>query len=178
LICIHHVPADDPFPFSHAYFPRDAFDEVIERDLWVFGRKGGGYIGLYSQHPLRWLVDHYDEAQPTIEMRAENPTNVWIVELGNESSWNSFADFVEVVSGAPLAMAGLDVTYGSPSVGLLQFGWHSSLQLDGDEVELHNYPRFDNPYCHADFASRHYTIRYGDQTYSLDFDVHEGTHDD
>ena len=25
LICIHHLPANDAFPFSHAYFPRDAF---------------------------------------------------------------------------------------------------------------------------------------------------------
>jgi hypothetical protein len=173
LICIHHVPANDPFPFSHAYFPRDAFDEIIERDQWVFGHKGEGYIGLYSQHPVRWLVDQYDEAHPTIELRAETPTNAWIVELGDELRWGSFANFVEVVSGVPVEVAGLNVTYGSPSVGSVQFGWHSPLWVGGDEVELHNYPRFHNPYCQADFGSRQFIIRYGDQTYSLDFDFHQ-----
>jgi hypothetical protein len=170
LICIHHVPAKDPFPYSHAYFPRAAFDETIERDRWVFGRKGEGYIGLYSQHPLRWLVDQYDEAHATIELRADASTNGWIVEMGDEATWDSFANFVNALSGAPVEMAGLDVSYGSPSVGLVHFGWHSPLQVDGDEVELHNYPRFNNPYCQADFASRHYTIRYGELTYTLDFD--------
>jgi len=55
LICIHHVPQDDPRPYSHAFFPRQAFDTVIQRGNWTFGRKGSGYIALYSQHPARWL---------------------------------------------------------------------------------------------------------------------------
>jgi hypothetical protein len=178
VICIHHIPPNDPFPFSHAYFPRDAFDEVIERDHWVFGRTGEGYIGLYSHHPLRWLVDQFDDTHPTIELRAGAPTNAWIVELGDQANWNSFSTFVEGVSGAPVAMTGLDVTYHSPSVGLMHFGWHSPLRVGGDAVALHNYPRFHNPYCQAEFASRHYTIQYGDQTYHLDFDVHIAPQED
>jgi hypothetical protein len=169
LICIHHVPASDPFPFSHAYFPRDAFDEVSERGPWVFGRKGDGYIGIYSQHPLRWLADQHDQAHPTIELRAEAPANVWIVEMGDAPRWGSFANFVEAVAGAPVSVTGLDVTYGSPSVGPMQFGWQSPLRIGGVEVELHNYPRFHNPYCQAEFATRQYTIRYHDQLYHLDF---------
>lgn len=172
LICIHHLPATDPFPFSHAYFPRAAFDEVIERSHWVFGRKGEGYVGLYSQHPLCWLTDQHDAAHPTIELRAEAPTNSWIVELGDESQWGGFAHFVEAVSAAPVTVAGLEATYDSPSIGRVQFGWHGPLRVGGAEVELRGYPRFQNPYCQADFLSRQYTIRYGDQSHSLDFDIY------
>jgi hypothetical protein len=170
LICIHHIPAGDPFPFSHAYFPREAFDEVIERDGWVFGCKGDGYIGLYSQHPLRWLADQHDGAHPTNELRADVPANAWIVEMGDEARWGSFATFVEAVSGAPVTVTGLDVTYASPSVGTVQFGWGALLRVRGEEVAIHDYPRFQNPYCQADFTSRQYTIRYGSQAYTLDFD--------
>jgi hypothetical protein len=170
LICIHHVPANDTFPFSHAYFPRDAFDKVIERGRWVFGRKGQGYIGLYSQHPACWLADQHDKAGPTIELRAEAPTNGWIVEMGDETHWSSFADFVEAVSGAAVETTGLNVIYNSPSVGLVEFGWHGPLRVEGDETDLHDYPRFENPYCRADFGSRRYVIRHGDQAYTLDFD--------
>lgn len=170
LICIHHVPASDPFPFSHAYFPRHAFDEVEQRGQWVFGRKGAGYIGLYSQHPPRWLADQHDPAHPTVELRADAPTNAWLVELGEESAWGSFAQFIAAVSGAPVVFAGLDVTYDSPSLGRVQFGWHGPLRVAGEHVELHSYPRFLNPYCQAEFGARQYTIRYGDDTYTLDFD--------
>jgi hypothetical protein len=173
LVCIHHVPADDPFPFSHAYFPRDAFDKVVECDRWVFGRKGEGYVGLYSQHPARWLADPHDDAHRVIELRAEAPTNGWIVEMGDEAHWGSFANFVETVSAAPVEAAGLDVSYNSPSVGRVQFGWHGPLRVDGNQVELHDYPRFHNPYCQADFPSRRYTIQHGDRVYVLDFEGDE-----
>ena len=92
--------------------------------------------------------------------------------MGDKVQWDSFANFVEVVSDAPMEVAGLNVTYGSPSVGPVQFDWHGPLLVRGEEIELHDYPRFHNPYCQADFASRQYTIRYSDQTYSLGFDSH------
>jgi hypothetical protein len=127
------------------------------------------------------LEDRYDPAHPTVEWRAEAPANVWIVELGDETQWGSFDHFVTAVSGAPVEIDGLDVTYRSPTIGSLQFGWHGPLRVDGDEIALHKYPRFDNPYCQADFASRQYTIRYrdhfgdgdsdrhGDEAYAIDF---------
>ncbi len=38
-ICIHHVPRDDPRPYSHAYFPRDHFDQVVQQGSWVLAKK-------------------------------------------------------------------------------------------------------------------------------------------
>src|SRR5690606_5085719 len=31
-------------PYTHAYFPTEHFDEVVERDGWVIGRRGDGYV--------------------------------------------------------------------------------------------------------------------------------------
>ena len=39
---------------SHAWLPRDQFDAVVEREGWVFARKGDGYLALRSQQPYRW----------------------------------------------------------------------------------------------------------------------------
>jgi hypothetical protein len=170
LICLHHVPAGDRFPFSHAYFPRAAFDEVVERAGWVFGRKGQGYIGLYSHCPLRWLPDRFDSAHATIELRADTPANAWIVEVGDSSAWRGFGAFVDALAGAEIAIDGLEVTYESPSAGTIQFGWHDPLRVAGAEVELHSYPRFENPYCQAEWGAHQYTIRYGDEQYQIDFE--------
>ena len=166
LICIHHVPEDDPRPFSHAYFPRSAFDEVVQRGNWTCGRKGSGYVALYSQHPTRWVAH---EADGEIELRADAPDNIWICEMGDEQQYDSFEQFVEAVCAATVQYTGLHVNYSSPSLGDMSFGWTEPLRVGEQEVQLHNYPRFDNPYCQAEIGARCYTITHGDAQLVLDF---------
>jgi hypothetical protein len=166
LVCIHHVPPDDPRPFSHAYFPRRAFDEVLQRDGWTFGRKGGGYIALYSQHPAQWPVDGpYAE----VELRAPAPDNIWICELGDERQCGSFGRFVEAICAAQVRCEGLSVRYSSPAIGALSFGWNGPLEVAGGEVQLRGYPRFENPYCTAAVGERRYAITRGEERLLLDF---------
>jgi hypothetical protein len=166
LVCIHHVPPDDPRPFSHAYFPRRAFAETLQQGGWTFGRKGGGYVALYSQHPARWSEQaaHADE-----ELRASAPDNIWICELGDERQFGSFERFVEAIAAAPVRCDGLQVAYASPSVGELSFGWTGPLLVGGGEAPLHDYPRFDNPYCRAEVGERRYVIARGGEQLVLDF---------
>jgi hypothetical protein len=46
-----------PLLYSHAYFPRAAFDEVEQRAHWTLGRKGDSYRAPYSQSPTIWVRD-------------------------------------------------------------------------------------------------------------------------
>jgi hypothetical protein len=165
LVCIHHVPQDDPRPFSHAYFPRQAFDEVQQRGNWAFGRRGSGYIALYSQHPARW-AEHGNDIG--IELRADSRDNIWICEMGSAHSFAGFEDFVAAVAGAPVECDRLRVRYRSPSVGEVAFGWTGPLSVAGREVELHGYPRFDNPHCQAELGSGSYTVTYGQERLEID----------
>ena len=165
LICIHHVPPDDAHPFSHAYFPRHAFDEVIERGNWTMGRKGSGYLGLYSQHRAGWPEQG---AYAEVELRAAAPDNIWICELGNAQRYGSFERFVEAISTAPVACAGLDVRYHSPSLGTVSFGWTGPLLVDGQVVALHDYPRFDTLYCRAELGDRYYVVTHAGEQLELD----------
>jgi hypothetical protein len=162
LVCVHHAPTDDPFPFSHAYFPRAAFDEVEARGHWTFGRKGDGYVALYSQTPARAVGED--------ELRADAPSNVWLCEMGDAARWGSFAAFVDAVSAAPVAHpAPLAVVYGSPFQGEVRFGWTGPLTVAGEEVPLSGYPRFDNPYCRTAFGETRYVVRHGGQELTWDF---------
>ncbi|MCB9461393.1 MAG: hypothetical protein H6670_17200 [Anaerolineaceae bacterium] len=171
LICIHHVPKNDPFPYSHAYFPRDAFVEVVERGNWVFGRKDDGYIALYSQHKVTWHEDRFNVAHPIIEARAASPDNVWIVEMGNAKQWGDFEHFVAAVAGAHVNVAHIAGYYASPSVGDISLTWQGAFKVKGEVVELHNYPRFDNPYCTADFDAHEYHIAFNGMSHTMKFDV-------
>ena len=166
LACIYHTPPDDAFPFSHAYFPRAAFDDVIERGHWIFARKDDGYLALYSQHPVRWLPDG-DGA--VVEARAESPDNIWLVEMGRRADWGDFAAFVDAVAASTVTCDGLHVSYKSPSQGKLDFGWTGPLRIAGEESSLHDYPRFDNPYCQCAFTAPQTHIRRGDESLILNF---------
>jgi hypothetical protein len=165
LICVHHVPTTNSFPYSHAYLPRSAFDEVVQSDHWLCGRRGDGYIGLYSQHPTRRPVagPHQDT-----EVRVDAPDNVWVCEMGRQAEWGSFASFVKGVTGGLVACEGLQARYWSPSQGLVEFGWQGPLRVNTEIIPLRGYKRFDNPYCQAELMAPRMTIRCGGQSHEID----------
>jgi hypothetical protein len=147
LVCVYHLPENDAFPFSHAYLPRDAFDELVERDHWVCAR--------------RWASDE--------EIRVDVPDNVWLCEMGDRAQWGTFARFVEAVTSAQVACDGLQVRFVSPSLGSVAFGWTGPLLVAGRPVPVHGYGRFDNPYCQNEFGAPEIVIHRADQALRLDF---------
>lgn len=169
LLCLYRTPEDDPFPFSHAYFPQDAFDEVIEQGNWVCARKGDGYIGLFSQHAPRWR----EAAGQIVELRTDHPTNMWICELGRRVDWGSFAAFVQSVVDSRIICDGTHVAYDSPSQGAITFGWEEPLRLAGEAVALRGYARFDNRYCQCAFDDPEIVIQRGDARLRLNFAENE-----
>ncbi len=153
-------------PYTHAYFPRAAFDEVVDCDHWVFGRKGDAYVALYSSTPPCWTTEGEEADQ---ELVAHNRSNVWICEMGRQATDGPFEDFTGRILSAPVYVLGLKVFYQSPSQGWISFGWDGPFRVEGAIVELHDYPRYDNPYCNAPFESDTYLIEKEDLSLFLDF---------
>src|SRR5262249_38350267 len=95
-------------PYTHAYFPQDHFDEVVEDGAWTFGRHQDGYVGLYAWRPTQFLV--YDPTRfatngmlkPFDLVAQGGADNVWIVECGRAADWPSFAAFRSAVASAPV----------------------------------------------------------------------------
>jgi hypothetical protein len=190
VVCIHHVPLDDPYhfigvadgthlhgdcvhvagtpplPYSHAYFPKAAFDEVVQRGCWTFGRKWNGYVALYSQNPTRWVRD---AAGAEVELRAEANDNIWICEMGARRDGREFAKWVDAIAAAPVRCEGLHVTYDSPSQKRIEVGWTGALKVAGRDVPVHGYPRYDNPYCGTLAKAEQLTIRHDGASLALDF---------
>ena len=166
LVCLHHVLADDALPFSHAYFPRDAFDEVVEQNGWIFGRLGDGYLGLYVQNGYRWITE---KDGPTNEVRSDHADTAWIVEMGEKGQWADFSAFIKAVSSAAIVCQGLHVTYQSPTQGSIEFGWEGDFKVKGQVVPIHNYDRFENSYCESHFNTHTATIRREGEELKLEF---------
>lgn len=167
LVCTYHIPPGSSQPYSHAYFPKDAFDEVVEKGPWVFGRKGTGYIALFSQHPMQWNAD---KAGQTNELRAAATDNSWICEMGSESQWKNFRAFVEAVSAAPVTCDTSGISWHSPSAGLLRFGWTIPFTVNGEPIPLDKFPRFENQYATINFMASKMVVSNKGEELVLDFD--------
>ena len=158
------------YAFTHAYFPRWAFDELLEERRqgggWVFGRKGDAYVGLYSRQPFYWTMEGPDAEQ---ELVAPGRENVWICLVGRRKSDGSFAEFARRAAANAVGGKGLEVAYEAPGVGRIEFGWKGDFTVAGKIIPMRGYSRWDNPYAHVEFGSRAIDIRCGGRTLQLDF---------
>jgi len=166
LVCIHRIPEGDEHPFSHAYVPKVAFDDLREKNGWITARRGNGFLALFSQNQYEWT-----ETGPyrNREIRAFSPMNIWICEMGTRRQWASFDQFSDAIAASRVGIRGTEVDYESPSVGRVSFGWSKGFSVCGETMKLNGYRRFENPYCQCDFGSVQYAIGDGEKTLRLDF---------
>ncbi|HPQ69007.1 MAG TPA: hypothetical protein PKW95_07745 [bacterium] len=152
--------------YTHAYFPRYEFDEAYQSGHWLFGRKGEGYVGLWSENETTFAVDPPEDAYEAI---ADGRANVWIVELG-DSEHGTFADFMTDLENATITV-GDQVTFASPSQGTVVVGMTGPMTVDGVEVDLGPYKRFDNDYAQQEFGTNRTIIEFNGHRLDLNFET-------
>lgn len=176
LIALHRVrpvPIYDQPPWwredrIHAWFPRGAFDEVIDRDGWCVGRLGDAYIGLRPNQPGEWLAPDPKlaavlQSDLPYEWNVASTDVAWICELGARRTHGDFADFVASLAAARLTGDLDHLVYESPSLGRIETGWSRDLSVNGAAIVTRDYPRFANPYCNAPFGETAMVIRCADE---------------
>lgn len=148
---------------THAFFPKDRFDEFLEGGSWVFGRKGDGYVALASRNPTRWADDD------PVEWIADGTDNVFVVELGRAADHGSFADFAAAILAADLSFPDGGVSYDSPSLGRVEVAWEGPMTVNGAPVDLGPFARFDNAHVSQAWGSPQMLVTLDDAALVLDF---------
>jgi hypothetical protein len=166
--------------YTHAYVPQDRFDEVVRSGNWTFARKGDGYIALWSWREPDWRT--YDPAvnptdgqtKPFDLVAAGGADNVWIVEVGDASSADSFDAFTAAVTAAEPAVvrdeAGFTVAWTSPTSGEVTFGSTAPFRVGGEEQQIGDYPRHESQWGTVDRLATEVSLRSDAATLALDFD--------
>jgi hypothetical protein len=162
-------PAEEELlSYTVAVFPRSAFDQVIEQNGWIFGRKDEGYLALYSRQPTRWTSVGVLRGEGLI---ADGRQNIWICQMGRQAVDGPFEAWCERIAQASLECDGLSVFYRAPGLGYARYAWEDDFSVGGQTVAQHDYRRFDNPYCQAEFGSGYYDIHYANKRLILDFEA-------
>jgi hypothetical protein len=172
--------------YTHAYFPQERFDEVVQAGGWTFAKRGDGYVALWSWRPTRWRT--YDDPgiythglTQSFDLVADGgPDNTWITQVGDADQFGSFAAFRDAVLSRPVGVSvrpvtgaglpgGFDVAWDSPTEGPLTFGTVAPLTVQGSVVPIDAYPRYDNPWSRTPFDSPVVRIADRHRGVSLDF---------
>lgn len=173
--------------YTHAFIPQDRFDEVRQEGNWTFVTKDGGHIALWSWRTPEWRA--FDPAtqptdglaQPFDLMAPGGPDNVWIVEVGDASTSDSFDDFVAQVTAAEPEVTrgddGFTVAWTSPSSGAVSFGSTAPFTVDGDEQVLGEFPRHESRWGTVERLATTFELSGGGATLALDFDARTRTVD-
>jgi len=74
--------------FSHAWFPKDKFDETVHHSRYIFGRLGDTYVALIGCNPLQYKEDS------TNDLVQMGKITYWICEVGSGSKQEDFNDFI------------------------------------------------------------------------------------
>ena len=157
----------------------------VQADGWTFGRKGTGYVALYSWRPVHWrtysdpTIYTHGLAQSFDLVADGGPDDVWVTQVGDRAGFGGFAQFRAAVLAHPVAVTpkppvsnlpgGFDVAYVSPTEGAITFGTDAPLTVKGAVTPIDAYPRYDNPWSHTPFDAKVVRIadRFGGET--LDF---------
>jgi len=161
------APGDEALaPRTLAVFRRASFDEVVQEGGWTFGRKGAGYVALWSRLPTTWTKDGVFGGEGLV---AEGRQNIWICQLGREKTDGAFAAWRKRIAAAAVAATETAVKYRAPGLGEASFGWEGPLRIAGKEIPLGGHPRFDNPYVKTAHGQDRYVIAAPGHRLVIDF---------
>ncbi|MGI9577730.1 MAG: hypothetical protein ACR2OH_06005 [Microthrixaceae bacterium] len=166
---------------THAYFPQDRFDEVVQANGWTIGRRGDGYIALWSDRPTQWRV--HDPAvvatdgmvQPFDLVAPGGADNVWIVEVGNRADHGEFANFVTAITTAEVEVARpvgnkALARYVSPSQGEISYSRPQGLVVGGAAVPVGKHQRLESPWGEVCHLGKFLALEEGGHSLTIDFE--------
>jgi hypothetical protein len=149
--------------YTHAFYPKELFDEVILDGQYVFGRKGSSYCALIGKNPF------YFKENKTDDLIQDGKQTFWIIEAGSEREDRSFEEFCERVKNNKVDFDPSALTLSYHSNGNhyhLEFG--KDFQLNGKVVNT-DYKRFDSPYSQTEIKPDVIDIEFNGKTLHLDF---------
>ena len=147
--------------YTHAYVPKDKFDEFLLTGQYVFARTGDAYLALIGRNDLTLAQGKTDD------ILQQGRETYWITELGCREKDGTFDAFVARIQSNPVQYENRTLTYVSGALEYrLVFG--KEFSLDGKPVNT-DYKRFSSPWAEVDRKAGSMRFSCGGHTLTLDY---------
>ncbi len=103
------------------------------------------------------------------ELRSPGLQNVWLCQMGAESTDGSFEEFRRAVLATQPVVGGLRVTWTTLRRDRLAFGWTGPFLLNGAEQPITGFPHHESAFARAALPAESMDIGYVSEILRLNF---------
>lgn len=169
LVALYDIAESQPLHFIHAYLPRDAFDEVVEENGWIFTRAGDAFAGLWLSSAYRWTTGGEWARREVI---SDGLKHAVICEAGSTDNYADFAAFRRAIAGNPAHFdrESMTLDYQSTQAGFLRIDAQGGRFRNGSPVDL-DYGSYDSPYLFSAWGSGVITLKSSSARQTLNFHI-------
>lgn len=149
LAVIWHDVKDPNIWMTHCHFNSRMFDEVRQQGGWTFGKKGDGYVAIYSSKPHTFSKQGLYAKR---ELICEGNEAFWIAECGSKKEDGEFEEFIQKILQAACWQDEKGGHFDSPGSGLIEFGLVDGFMVNRVEVPIMEYMAY-SPYIESRYGS-------------------------
>lgn len=171
LIVLYNIEKGEIQPHIDGFFPKN-LDERVQSEGWILCRAGRVYVALRPVRRGEWIEENVNWRWGSRHLK-----NGVIVEVGSEQedgSWENFrASLRSTQLDTSVFNSALSVSYRNRHGIDMRFSFDGIRMLNGKLIHLEDYGFFDGPFIQSERGSGRITLRYGDQSRTLDFNTAE-----
>lgn len=167
---------------THAYMPKDFYDEFELCGNTVFARKNGVFVALISNGELKFKPYNQNSANGLLKNRKfpdgiqlsgefdlcrfGGDYHIYITEL-SDADTETFNEFKARISRNSIDFGNCSAKYGTAS-GIIEVSYDGSFDIDGKTAEK-EFARYDSKFCKSERKAESITVDSGKNRLILDF---------
>lgn len=144
--------------YVHFYFPKDEFDEIIDKGSIILAKKKQNYIGIIASKNPKKIENS--------EIIYEGKYSQFIVVLGDEKTDILFDHFVKRIESSQVIFTKKKIVMKNDH--LYELKMLKDFKIDGKVIDT-EYSRYETPYVHAKRKPEELTIAYMNKRLYLNF---------
>jgi len=148
-------------PYTHAYFPKEIFDEVVLNGNYAFGRYKDKYVAFIGKNTLQYLEDSKED------LIQEGKDVFWVFEIGTKQTEGSFEEFMNRIKSNTVTFVDDELIYLSNGKEMY-LKYQGDFKINNEKVNT-DYKRFDAAYSSTNREPDTITIEYNGKKVFLDF---------
>ena len=170
LIALYDIPKGTRYSRVDAFFSR-FLEEKDEADSgWIFVRGGNAFIAYRPLAEHSWV----EEKDGDWRLHSTVLKNGAVVQVAEESEFDSFEAFKEAIHGLPLDIDMENtphVRFTSLRGDEMELAFGSTPELNGQPVDYDKWELFDGPFLYAEKGGKQLEMRHGKLRRTIDFNT-------